>query len=178
MAERWFKSSRGETFMAYSIEKRVEAFFKKVQKTDGCWNWLGGRAQNSNGYGSFWNGTKLVPAHRYSYELVNGKIFDGLYCLHKCDNMVCVNPDHIFTGTQKQNMEDCKLKGRTKNIGRHSTKNGTRRLKIRKVKTKCKRGHDMSIEKNTFISHPKTYKTVSCRICRNSNERNRVKNAT
>lgn len=88
----------------------MERFFDKVNKTDSCWNWTG--AMRPNGYGCFKVKGKLISSHRFSWELVNGKISDGLLVCHKCDNRKCVNPSHLFLGSQKQNMHDCKSKNR------------------------------------------------------------------
>ena len=63
-------------------------------------------------YGTFKIGIKATPTHRFSYELHRGPIPDGLKVCHTCDVGICVNPDHLFVGTQKQNMEDCSKKGR------------------------------------------------------------------
>lgn len=64
------------------------------------------------GYGLFWDGTKLAVAHRYAWLITNGPIAQGLNVCHKCDTCSCVNPDHLFLGTQKQNMHDMIAKGR------------------------------------------------------------------
>lgn len=91
----------------------IARFWSKVDKStpDGCWLWTGDL--NEKGYGFFVpaHGTK-VYAHRYSYELANGPLPDGLQACHYCDNPPCVRGDHLFAGTQKQNIRDAVRKGR------------------------------------------------------------------
>jgi hypothetical protein len=88
----------------------MERFWKKVIKSDGCWNWIGCRKKQ--GYGNIRVDGKTVMAHRVSWEMVNGSIPDGLCVLHKCDNPSCVNPDHLFLGTKMDNHCDMVDKGR------------------------------------------------------------------
>src|SRR3990167_1210519 len=95
-----------------------ERFWKKVQKGDSpekCWEWKS--CKNPEGYGQFTIDGKKVYAHRYSWELHNGTIPDGLWVLHHCDNPACVNPDHLFVGTQTDNMQDMISKGRSEYLG-------------------------------------------------------------
>ena len=77
-----------------------------------CWNWM--LFVNAAGYGRIRlrNPRRQAYAHRASYEAFHGPVPDGLNVLHKCDNPSCVNPDHLFAGTQKQNIIDCRDKGR------------------------------------------------------------------
>ena len=87
-----------------------ERFWGKVRvaQGEGCWEWTGWRLQRS-GYGMMWPG---IRAHRLAYELMNGRIPSGMSVLHRCDNPPCVRPDHLFLGTQADNMRDMIRKGR------------------------------------------------------------------
>lgn len=78
-----------------------------------CWLWTAHCA--SNGYGSFTPSHLPIGAHRFSYELHVGPIPYGLYVLHHCDVRQCVNPQHLFVGTQKENIDDMIAKGRRPN---------------------------------------------------------------
>ena len=88
-----------------------ETFHEKYEiiTETGCWIWMGA---TSNGYGVASDNGKTQPAHRYSWELHNGPIPEGMQVCHKCDVKPCVNPDHLFIGTQKDNMHDAMRKGR------------------------------------------------------------------
>lgn len=83
----------------------TERFSSKYIKTpNGCWEWDG--ALRADGYGILKVNGKCLGAHRFSYELYKGEIPFGLNVLHDCDNAKCVNPDHLYAGTAKQNNED------------------------------------------------------------------------
>jgi hypothetical protein len=77
-------------------------FLSHVEKTDDCWLWTG--CKTKMGYGLIGGQTRL--AHRCAYELWVGEIPDGLVVRHKCRNKHCVNPEHLETGTQKENITD------------------------------------------------------------------------
>ena len=94
----------------------MKRFFDKVNKTDSCWLWTAG-TRGKTGYGAFRLNDKVVDAHRVSYELHNGVIPEGVYVCHTCDNRLCVNPNHIFLGSPKDNWKDGFDKGRIKLLG-------------------------------------------------------------
>lgn len=81
-----------------------------IKKDSGCWEWKG--AKTTSGYGRMKVNNQAWMAHRYSYTIHKGDIGPGLLVLHSCDNPCCINPEHLSVGTQKDNMADCKAKGR------------------------------------------------------------------
>lgn len=105
------KLSRGQTVLTLDSSD-LARFWSNVDQSagpDSCWPWLA----YSDRYGVFRLQRKLVKAHRVAYFLTFGST--DLKVLHRCDNTLCCNPRHLFTGTQQDNIEDMRLKGRARN---------------------------------------------------------------
>lgn len=110
-------------------KKAQQRFWKKVDKrgTPDCWNWFA--STYPNGYGIFYLKGKLTGAHRISYMISYGVIPIHLEVCHHCDNRKCVNPKHLFLGSQKDNMQDACKKGRMA----HGERLPQTRLSVEKV---------------------------------------------
>lgn len=109
----------------------------------GCWEWQAGKGTGYGAISAREYGTK--KAHRIAYAMMKGDP-TGMKVCHTCDNPPCVNPEHLFLGTQTDNMLDMHAKGRAKNPG--------------KALTHCRAGHEYTVE-NTHMQGTKR----KCRAC-------------
>lgn len=127
----------------------LDRFWAKVRKSDGCWEWTASRG--IRGYGQFRlpRTRQMSGAHRVAYELSVGPIPEGMFVCHHCDNPSCVRPDHLFVGTNSQNILDAVRKGRHRTVFK------------RPKRTHCFRGHELTPEN---CIGPKR----KCRMCNNA----------
>ena len=91
------------------LSEKIERNITRIPES-GCWIWMS--TIEKSGYGRVCSGKKPFYAHRVSYEQKHGPIPSGMMALHHCDVRCCVNPDHIFVGTQQNNMTDKVSKNR------------------------------------------------------------------
>lgn len=111
----------------------------------GCWEWTG--KVRRDGYGACWSGGREMLAHRVSFAREHGEIPAGAVVCHKCDNPRCINPQHLFMGTQGDNLRDAFAKGRSFAAILHA-------------KTHCKRGHEFSPANTRHVGNGRR-----CRKC-------------
>lgn len=133
----------------------MERFNRKWQldPATGCWEWQG--CKNRKGYGDFWNPQGERLAHRLSYVLHNGPIPPGLLVCHKCDNPGCVNPKHLFLGTDKVNADDRAAKGRSAK----GERNGRAKLTDEQVRQiRASTGTQAAVAKQFGISNGMVWK--------------------
>jgi len=131
----------------------IKRFWSKVVKglRDDCWLWMAalehGRFKHRQGYGVIRVQGRLVRAHTISYALVHG--YDhGLFVLHECDEPRCVNPRHLKGGTQRQNLEDMRARGRNRKArGSASGKSKLEASDVHQIRERLKEG-----EKNIVLA--------------------------
>ena len=107
------KGSTYKKVNANTQENIIKRFRKKyiVDVITGCWNWTG---KPNQGYGNFYMYGKPYPTHRASYILFINEVPSDIMVCHKCNNGMCVNPNHLYAGTHEQNMKDLRKSGALK----------------------------------------------------------------
>lgn len=127
-----------------------ERFEEKFAKLDGCWEWKA--FKSPYGYGKIWIAGRPQLAHRVAYQLYVGEIPEGLCVCHSCDNRKCVNPSHLFLGTNADNVRDREKKSRGVMPMRSGEKNSQAKLseeqivEIRTMRSEGIRGIDLAKE--------------------------------
>lgn len=126
-------------------EEELCRFWSSVSQTKTCWNWTSERNNTERGYGRIFIRGRLYYAHRVSYALHHEyDISIALLVCHSCDNPRCVNPSHLFLGTQQDNIDDMISKGRQNTGVSYGDNNGSR-----KHPESLKRGEDHALAKLT-----------------------------
>ena len=151
-----------------TLNERFYGFFE-VDELTGCWLWTGGK--NKKGYGQFKYKMKSYIAHRLSYELHVGTLTPGMLVCHSCDTPPCVNPSHLFLGTNQDNTDDKFKKGRNRHA--NGMDNGNRKLtddNVVEIKSLLKGGESYAAigrlfgvrgENISFIAKGKTWSHIN-----------------
>lgn len=134
-------------------------FIEKIDFPVGCWNWEG--AINSRGYGSLSIDGEFEQAHRASYRLFVGAIPSGMCVLHACDNPKCVNPRHLFLGTNQDNVNDKIAKGRLRvALGERQWKAKLTEENVLEIRERTKIGEKASYLAKVFGVHHSTINAI------------------
>lgn len=117
------------------MSERLITFASRVDKRgpNECWPWTG-YVEKETGYGKFTWELRPNSAHRFAWVAANGPIPEGMHVLHKCDNRICQNPNHLFLGTNLDNIRDMILKGRQSKPPSHPKQTPEQVLEIRRLR--------------------------------------------
>lgn len=158
---------KGKGFWQISTEdqklERIKQLFENIVIKlgfDKCWGWK--NRLLSVGYTSIYAGPrKYILGHRASWIIHNGIIPDGLFVLHKCDNPICTNPDHLFLGTNTDNVKDCIKKGRKNpSFGENHYNVRLSSDQVKEIKIMTKEGYSQSQLGNKFNVSPSTIQNI------------------
>lgn len=136
-----------------SVAEAVRRFWNLVDITGDCWVWIGGRDRRGYGVYAPQGRSTFMRAPRYSMMITMLQpIPDGMWVLHHCDNRPCVRPDHLYLGTQVENVRDMVARGRSKSV--------------RARGTSCIHGHEFTPENTyTYASVRRRFGVRQCRTC-------------
>ena len=134
--------------MRKTIEQKL---ITKINKVNDCWEWIA--SSDKDGYGYLRINKKKPKAHRLAYEIWVGPIpKDKPHVLHHCDNPPCINPEHLYTGTNADNVADRVKKNRTSRYW--------------STRTHCKQGHEYNEINTRFYNGERV-----CRPCENHRQK-------
>src|SRR5574341_1788315 len=124
----------------------IEANSEKITES-GCWIWM--CSVGSHGYGDFRRNNMHMLAHRASYNSFIGPVPAGMFVLHRCDNRLCVNPHHLYLGTNTDNMQDKVRKGRWAGQGPHKLTLAD----VREIRQRRARGESLKALATAYDMH-------------------------
>lgn len=155
--------------MSYAPKQTLEEGYNKfvIKNKDGCWGWSGCKA--NPGYGQFRHGGKRERAHRASWIIHFGSMPDGMCVLHKCDNRECSKPEHLFLGTNLDNIKDMISKNRHPTLGKSGEENHKSKLNediVRQIRAlmEIEKSHRYNRRKQIaaiFDIHPGTVSSIN-----------------
>lgn len=133
------------------IKSTFIRFISKVNKTNSCWLWIGAKTRGNYGHLRYKkeNTWTMIRAHIFSYKYYKGDV-GKLHVLHKCDNPLCVNPDHLFLGTPLDNVKDCINKGR-RVLGRNRNHNLLNWEKVQQMRKYKKENQQVKLQEMSKI---------------------------
>lgn len=153
---------KGRSLDFKTADEKFEHHLKSVQLFEhGCWNWP--LKANNQGYGFFNWDHNTWQAHRYSYVYHYKAILDDDICVcHKCDNPMCINPDHLFLGTRQDNNLDRHIKGRTaQQKGSDNPFSKLNEVQVKEIKLKLKNGALGKILASAYNVHTTTISLIN-----------------
>lgn len=145
-----------------------DRFWMKVKKREGtCWTWTA--ATDKDGYGVFWYNNKAQYAHRVSWQLTNGLITSDQVVCHRCDNPLCVRPDHLFLGSYYDNILD-KVKKQRSSLNEQNPNSKLTKSQVRDIKKRASKETQTALAKEFGVSRKTIYLIINGQMWANVEE--------